>query len=140
MVPMMGNKVALNSAVFAKDENVAIAYGMGITAEKVAAQWKVTREEQDAFAVASHRKAAAAIAAGHFREEILPYEIALRVARPRHRQGGAPQEGGRHRRGPAPGLVAWRASGSCGPPSRRAAPSPPATARRCPTAPAPWSS
>ena len=75
MVPMMGNKVALNSAVFAKDENVAIAYGMGITAEKVAAQWKVSREEQDAFAVASHRKAAAAIAAGHFREEILPYEI-----------------------------------------------------------------
>jgi acetyl-CoA acyltransferase len=76
MVPMMGNKVALNSAVFAKDENVAIAYGMGITAENVAAQWKVSREDQDAFAVASHQKAAAAIAAGHFREEILPYEIA----------------------------------------------------------------
>jgi acetyl-CoA acyltransferase len=75
MVPMMGNKVALNSAVFARDENVAIAYGMGITAEKVAAQWKVSREEQDAFAVESHRKAAAAIAAGHFRDEILPYEI-----------------------------------------------------------------
>jgi acetyl-CoA acyltransferase len=76
MVPMMGNKVAMNSAVFAKDENVAIAYGMGITAEKVAAQWKVTRDEQDAFAVASHQKAAAAIAAGHFKDEILPYEIA----------------------------------------------------------------
>jgi len=75
MVPMMGNKIALNSAVFAKDENVAIAYGMGITAENVAKQWKVTREEQDAFAVASHQKAAAAIAAGHFREEILPYQI-----------------------------------------------------------------
>jgi acetyl-CoA acyltransferase len=75
MVPMMGNKIALNSAVFAKDENVAIAYGMGITAENVAKQWKVTREEQDAFAVASHQKAAAAIAAGHFREEILPYGI-----------------------------------------------------------------
>ncbi|MBL0143337.1 MAG: acetyl-CoA C-acyltransferase [Betaproteobacteria bacterium] len=75
MVPMMGNKVALNSAVFARDENVAIAYGMGITAENVAKQWKVTREEQDAFAVASHRKAAAAIAAGNFRDEILPYEI-----------------------------------------------------------------
>jgi acetyl-CoA acyltransferase len=75
MVPMMGNKVALNSAVFAKNENVAIAYGMGITAENVARQWKVTREEQDAFAVASHQKAAAAIAAGHFRDEILPYEI-----------------------------------------------------------------
>ena len=79
MVPMMGNKVALNGAVFAKDENVAIAYGMGITAEKVAAQWKVTREEQDAFAVESHRKAAAAIAAGHFKAEILPYEIASSV-------------------------------------------------------------
>jgi acetyl-CoA acyltransferase len=75
MVPMMGNKVALNDAVFANDENRAIAYGMGITAEKVANQWKVTREEQDAFAVASHQKAAKAIAAGGFREEILPYEI-----------------------------------------------------------------
>ena len=75
MVPMMGNKVALNNAVFAKDENVAIAYGMGITAEKVAAQWKVSREDQDAFAVASHQKAAKAIAAGGFRDEILPYEI-----------------------------------------------------------------
>ena len=75
MVPMMGNKVALNDAVFANNENVAIAYGMGITAEKVAQQWKVTREEQDAFAVASHQKAAKAIAAGAFRDEILPYEI-----------------------------------------------------------------
>src|SRR3954468_6536649 len=75
MVPMMGNKVALNEAVFTHDENVAIAYGMGITAEKVANQWKVTREEQDAFAVASHQKAAKAIAAGQFREEILPYEV-----------------------------------------------------------------
>src|ERR1044071_2821415 len=50
MVPMMGHKVELNDAVFAKDENVAIAYGMGITAEKVAQQWKVSREDQDAFA------------------------------------------------------------------------------------------
>jgi acetyl-CoA acyltransferase len=75
MVPMMGNKIALNDAVFARDENVAIAYGMGITAEKVAQQWKVTREEQDAFAVASHQKATRAIAAGSFRDEILPYEV-----------------------------------------------------------------
>jgi len=75
MVPMMGNKIALNDAVFRQGENVAIAYGMGITAEKVADQWKVTREEQDAFAVASHQKAARAIAAGDFRAEILPYEI-----------------------------------------------------------------
>src|SRR3954468_7665743 len=75
MVPMMGNKVALNEAVFTHDENIAIAYGMGITAEKVANQWKVSRDEQDAFAVASHQKAARAIAAGAFRQEILPYEI-----------------------------------------------------------------
>jgi acetyl-CoA acyltransferase len=75
MVPMMGNKVALNVAVFQGDANVAIAYGMGITAENVARQWKVTREEQDAFAVASHQKAAKAIASGGFKEEILPYGI-----------------------------------------------------------------
>src|SRR5258708_5843567 len=75
MVPMMGHKVALNDAVFANNENVAIAYGMGITAENVAKQWKVTRDEQDAFAVASHAKASKAIAAGQFKEEILPYEI-----------------------------------------------------------------
>jgi acetyl-CoA acyltransferase len=57
------------------DEHVAIAYGMGITAEKVAEQWKVSREDQDAFAVASHQKAAKAIAAGGFKAEILPYEV-----------------------------------------------------------------
>ena len=75
MVPMMGNKIAMNQSVFHNNEHIAIAYGMGITAEKVAQQWKVTREEQDAFAVSSHQKASAAIAAGHFRAEILPYEI-----------------------------------------------------------------
>jgi acetyl-CoA acyltransferase len=75
MVPMMGNKVALNDAVFQGNDNVAIAYGMGITAENVAKQWKVTRDEQDAFAVTSHQKASKAIAAGGFKDEILPYEI-----------------------------------------------------------------
>ena len=74
MVPMMGNKVALSPSVF-KDDHVAIAYGMGITAEKVAEEWKVSREEQDAFALASHQKAIAAIAAGEFASEISPYEI-----------------------------------------------------------------
>ena len=75
MVPMMGNKIALNDAVFTKDENIGIAYGMGITAENVAKQWKVSREDQDAFAVGSHQKAAKAIAAGGFRDEIVPYEV-----------------------------------------------------------------
>ncbi|WP_045770116.1 acetyl-CoA C-acyltransferase [Xanthomonas albilineans] len=74
MVPMMGNKVALSPRVFA-DDHVAIAYGMGITAEKVAEEWKVSREDQDAFALASHQKAIAAIAAGAFGEEITPYDI-----------------------------------------------------------------
>jgi len=62
MVPMMGNKIALSPSVF-KDDNVAIAYGMGITAEKVAEEWKVSREDQDAFALASHQKALKAIEA-----------------------------------------------------------------------------
>jgi acetyl-CoA acyltransferase len=75
MVPMMGNKVALSPSVFAKDENIAIAYGMGITAEKVAEEWKISREDQDAFALASHQKAIAAIQAGEFKSEISPYEV-----------------------------------------------------------------
>ncbi|WP_291981454.1 acetyl-CoA C-acyltransferase [Candidatus Accumulibacter sp. ACC005] len=78
MNQMMGNKVALNPAIFAKDENYSIAFGMGLTAEKVAAQWQVSREDQDAFAVASHRKACAAIAAGHFKAEISPYAVTAR--------------------------------------------------------------
>jgi len=75
MVPMMGHKIAMNPAVF-DNENIAIAYGMGITAEKVAEQWKVSRDDQDAFAFASHQKALAAIAAGEFKGEISPYTLA----------------------------------------------------------------
>lgn len=76
MVPMMGNKVALSPSVFANDnEHIAIAYGMGITAENVAKQWNVSREDQDAFALESHRKALAAIQGGEFKDEITPYEI-----------------------------------------------------------------
>lgn len=75
MVPMMGHKVAMNPAVFG-NENIAIAYGMGITAEKVAEQWKVSRDDQDAFAFASHQKALTAIAAGEFKDEISPYTLA----------------------------------------------------------------
>ena len=79
MVPMMGNKVAMSPEVFARNENVAIAYGMGITAEKVAEEWKVSREDQDAFAYASHQKAMAAIQAGEFKQEISPYQITARI-------------------------------------------------------------
>ena len=79
LIPMGGHKLAINDAVFTRDENVGIAYGMGMTAEKVAAQWQVSREAQDAFAVESHRKALAGIASGEFAEEITPYEIASRT-------------------------------------------------------------
>ncbi|HEY8888630.1 MAG TPA: acetyl-CoA C-acyltransferase [Gallionella sp.] len=75
MVPMMGNKIAFNPEVFAHDENIAIAFGMGITAEKVAERWKVSREAQDAFALTSHQRAIKAIASGEFRDEITPYPI-----------------------------------------------------------------
>jgi acetyl-CoA acyltransferase len=75
MVPMGGNKPSFSPGIFAKDENVGIAYGMGLTAEKVAAQWKVTREAQDAFALASHQKALKAMADGRFADEMTPVEI-----------------------------------------------------------------
>jgi acetyl-CoA acyltransferase len=78
MVPMMGNKIAMAPSVFDND-HVAIAYGMGITAEKVAEEWKVSREDQDAFALASHQKAIAAMQAGEFRSEISPYEVMSHV-------------------------------------------------------------
>jgi acetyl-CoA acyltransferase len=76
LVPMGGNKVAFNPRIFERQEDVAIAYGMGITAEKVAAQWKVSREDQDAFALESHRRAVKATVEGEFRQEIAPYGIA----------------------------------------------------------------
>lgn len=75
MVPMGGNKPSFSPAIFEKDENVAIGYGMGITAENVAKQWNVNREDQDMFAAESHRRALRAIDAGEFRDEITPFEI-----------------------------------------------------------------
>jgi acetyl-CoA acyltransferase len=75
MPTMMGNKVTVNPRAFESDEHVAIAYGMGLTAEKVVQQYTVSREDQDAFALASHHKALAAIAAGRFRDEVLPYTV-----------------------------------------------------------------
>ena len=79
MNQMMGNKIAINPAIFEQDENYAIAFGMGLTAEKVAEKWKVSREDQDAFAVASHQKACAAIQAGHFKAEISPFAVKAHV-------------------------------------------------------------
>ena len=75
MVPMMGNSPSLSPSIFAPDSDVGIAYGMGLTAERVAQQWKVSREAQDAFAVESHRRALAAQQAGEFAAEITPIEV-----------------------------------------------------------------
>ena len=75
MVPMGGNKPSFSPAIFEKNENIAIGYGMGITAEKVAVQWKVSREEQDLFAAESHRRAIRATDTGEFKDEVTPYSI-----------------------------------------------------------------
>jgi acetyl-CoA acyltransferase len=78
LVPMGGTRPSFNPQIFASDENLGIAYGMGLTAEKVAQQWKVSRERQDAFALESHRRAIAAIAAGEFADEIVPIDVVER--------------------------------------------------------------
>jgi acetyl-CoA acyltransferase len=74
VVPLMGYHPSFNAGIF-RDENIGMAYGMGLTAEKVAQQWKITREAQDAFAVESHRRAVAAIEHGERAEEITPVEV-----------------------------------------------------------------
>lgn len=77
MVPMMGHHPSMNARVLS-DQNIGIAYGMGLTAEKVAQQWKVSREAQDQFALSSHMKAIAAQQAGEFKDEITPIEVVER--------------------------------------------------------------
>ena len=79
MVPMSGNTPSFNPSIFERDENIGIAYGMGLTAEKVANQWKVSREAQDAFALASHQKALAAQAAGEFDAETTAVDVIERT-------------------------------------------------------------
>ncbi|MFZ4617089.1 MAG: thiolase family protein [Rectinemataceae bacterium] len=75
MIPMGGQKYSANPALMASwPESYA---SMGITAELVAAKYGISRAEQDAFAEASHRKAAAAIAAGSFKDEIIPFEVEM---------------------------------------------------------------
>jgi acetyl-CoA acyltransferase len=86
LVPMGGNKTSFNPEIFARDENVGIAYGMGLTAERVADRWKVSRERQDAFALQSHQRALAAIQAGAFDDEMTPVQV---VSRTPNLQGGA---------------------------------------------------
>ncbi|WP_454692344.1 acetyl-CoA C-acyltransferase [Achromobacter aloeverae] len=78
-VPMMGYAPSFSPSVFAHDENIGIAYGMGLTAERVARQWQVSREDQDAFALRSHQRALAAQKAGEFDAEISSVPVMLRA-------------------------------------------------------------
>ena len=81
MVPMMGNSPSLSPTIFSDPDDIesyGIAYGMGLTAEKVAQQWKVSREAQDEFAYQSHMKALAAMKAGEFANEITAIDVAER--------------------------------------------------------------
>ncbi len=80
MVPMMGNSPSLSPMMFDNNENIGIAYGMGLTAERVATQWKVSRTAQDEFAVQSHAKALAAMKAGDFSAEMTAVEVVDRTA------------------------------------------------------------
>src|SRR5690606_26675428 len=74
MVPMMGHHPSINPRVLEEDK-IGMIYGMGLTGENVASQWKISREVQDAFALASHQKALTAQQSGEFRDEITPVEV-----------------------------------------------------------------
>lgn len=77
LVPMMGHVVRPNSKLA---ESAPQYYmGMGHTAEEVAKKYGISREEQDAFAVRSHQRAAKAIQEGKFEEEIVPVDVTLRT-------------------------------------------------------------
>jgi acetyl-CoA acyltransferase len=75
MVPMGGNKVSPNPWLM--DHYPDSYLGMGLTAENLAKKYEITREQQDVFSLASHQKALAAIAAGKFKDEIVPVEVHL---------------------------------------------------------------
>jgi len=75
MVPMGGNKVSPNPWLM--DHYPDSYLGMGLTAENLAAKHGITREMADAFSLASHQKALAAIAAGRFKEEVVPVDVSV---------------------------------------------------------------
>ncbi len=78
LVPMGGNKVAPNPWLM---EHYADTYlGMGLTAENLARKYNISREQADEFSLQSHRKAVAAIAAGKFKDEVVPVEVRTVVA------------------------------------------------------------
>jgi acetyl-CoA acyltransferase len=83
-VPMGGTRPSFNPELLERRPEIYLP--MGLTAERVAARYQVVREDQDRFAYESHRKAVAAVAAGRFRDEIVPVETTVSVAE----DGGRP--------------------------------------------------
>jgi acetyl-CoA acyltransferase len=73
LVPVMGFKTALNYKI--ATENPTYYTSMGLTAEEVSKQFKISREEQDQFSYESHMKAAAAWKAGKFKDEVVPITV-----------------------------------------------------------------
>jgi acetyl-CoA acyltransferase len=77
LVPMGGNKVSTNPWMI---DNYPDAYlGMGLTAENLARKYGITREQADEFSLQSHQKALAAIAAGKFKDEVVPVEVSFKA-------------------------------------------------------------
>ncbi|MBM3169333.1 MAG: acetyl-CoA C-acyltransferase [Bacteroidetes bacterium] len=73
LVPMMGYKTALNWKI--ASETPSYYLSMGLTAEELAKEYSISREEADAFSLYSHQKALAAIGSGKFKEEIVPIQV-----------------------------------------------------------------
>jgi acetyl-CoA acyltransferase len=73
MIPMGGHKIAPNPALIETNPDTYLS--MGLTAENVAREFRIDREDQDAFALESHRRALAAVEAGRFNEEIVPLSV-----------------------------------------------------------------
>ncbi|PYS01648.1 MAG: acetyl-CoA C-acyltransferase [Acidobacteria bacterium] len=87
MIPMGGHKIAPNPALV--EANPETYLSMGLTAENIASEFRISREDQDAFALGSHRRALAAIDAGRFKDEIaaLPvHEVMIESGRPASRE------------------------------------------------------
>ena len=135
MVPMMGNRPSMNMNIFDNDENIGIAYGMGMTGEKVASQWKVSRADQDTFALASHQKALAGQQKGEFKDETVAVDVVERIANLNSgRSSSRPEPSpSTKERAPTPAWKRWAGCARCSP---RKAASRRVTARRPPTGPA----
>ena len=78
MIPMGGHKVSCNPSLVQSYPDAYLS--MGLTAERVASRYGITRQQMDEFSYQSHQKAVAAIAAGNFADEIVPVEVTYRSA------------------------------------------------------------